>query len=150
MRFHRSRFGQEPPDQRDAIALAPQPDEPGRMHRQFHHLEAGNGLALLHGAVDVHGTTIPDETLEEAVEQADVGRELVHLPTVAAAGALGLGNCVWMTHHVGVGAQSRSGAPVIGVAALRGGARDPAPAGPRADERRASRGLGAHRAHSIT
>jgi hypothetical protein len=51
----------------------------------------------------------------EAVQQPDVERQLVHPPVVAAAGALRLRDRVGMAEDVGMGAQRRRGAAVIGV-----------------------------------
>ena len=118
--------------QRDAVACAPQPDEPWGVAGQVNDLEPGDGIALVDRAVDVDGSAVPHEAVAETVQQSDVELQIIHPPVVAAAGALGLRDRVGVAEHVGVGAQRRRGAAVVGVAVAKndpGDAAEPAGGG---------------------
>ena len=78
-------------------------------------LEPGDDLALAHRAADLDGPAVPHEPVREAVQEADVARELLHAPVVAAAGPLRLLDRVGVALHRRDLAQLRSGAPVVGV-----------------------------------
>jgi hypothetical protein len=77
-------------DERHAVALTPEADQPGCMAGQVDDLEARKLVTLANGAVDTHGSAVPHEAVCESVEQAHVERQSVRAPVVPAAGALRL------------------------------------------------------------
>ena len=103
-------------DQRDAVGLPPQADLAGRVAGELDHLEAGDPLARGDRAGDRHRPAVPDEAVREAVQQPDRGRQPLHVPVVAAAGALGLRDRVGVADHRRDLRERGRGAAVVGVA----------------------------------
>ena len=97
---------------------------------QVDDLEARDEIALLGGAVDVDGSTIPHEAVAETVQQPDVERQRVRPPIVAAAGSWACATASgWQM--TSAWARRRCGAAVVGIAMAQddpGDAAEPAAA----------------------
>jgi hypothetical protein len=58
--------------------------------REVDDLKAGQEIALADGAVDMHGSAVPQEAVAEAVQDLDVEWQRLRPPVVAPASALRL------------------------------------------------------------
>ena len=63
-------------DQRDAVALAPEPDQAGRVAGEVEDAEAGDLVALGDGAGDLHRAAVPAPQQEAGRASAPAHRQL--------------------------------------------------------------------------
>ena len=101
-------------DQREAVALAPQPDQPRGVAGEVDHLEPRDLVALLHGVGDLHRAAVPVAQQPRIDAPAPPHGYPVDVEVVVAAVGLGVRDLVGVAQDRDP--EPRRGAAVIGVA----------------------------------